>query len=489
MALVVLGAAAALRLAFFSGMVLYDDYHYAFRAWQLAEGHFEPPVGVFSARVGLVGPTALVYAMFGVSRASTSAFPFACSMGSVVATYLLGRRLWDDRVALFASLFVAIFPLDVIYAGELFGTTPETFFVGTGLGLFLLAERESRPKLYAASGVCLGAAALVHETALVALIYYPVYSLIVARPAKRQAWFLCGLVSTLAIDPLVHGLMGSPGAHFVAMTTGSVAHGTSGETSFRGFNVEWLGEPILRFATEQELGLFPLLLAPLALWRLWQGRRGEEANGATHAVALYLVVVGLWLLYGSVSPLRYAPLGRLPRYLAGLVLPCAWLLASELCDRRGSRVRMLVTAGLVLTSFACVVLDGGRARLGPYQRLKDAIAASGANRVHVERAVDPGLRFAEGFRPRYELLRLEGIPQPGELAAVESPEGQRRFSDLPAAEMLATIGRPDTVYTKVLRTRLALAVLSLTRPDYRMRDLQAKAQPWALVLYRMRGGD
>jgi hypothetical protein len=165
------------------------------------------------------------------------------------------------------------------------------------------------------------------------------------------------------------------------------------------------------------------------------------------------------------------------------------LLASELCGRWSARLQALVTAGLALTSFICVVCDGGRARLEPYQKLRDAIAASGAKRVHVERDAESGLRFAEAFRPSYDLLRLNDTPPPGEHAVVVSAERRSRFSDLSAAETLATVGPPDTVYTRVLRSPAALAVLRLTRPDYRVRDLEAKTQPWALVLYRMRHGE
>src|SRR6185503_3659841 len=202
-------AAAILRLVFFSGLVLYDDASYVKRAYELSTGLMRPPTTQFEARIGLVGPTALLYRAFGVGPRTTVAFPLACSLLSVLAAAFFGARLFGVRTGLLASLLLAIFPMDVIFASELFATTPSTLLVGSGLGLFLLAERSRRPLVYLASGLALG---------LAALVFYPLYVVFVAPPSRKHAIVLAGLVLAASLDPLIHGLMGDPWARVSSLT-------------------------------------------------------------------------------------------------------------------------------------------------------------------------------------------------------------------------------------------------------------------------------
>src|SRR5262245_12630184 len=171
--ILVLGA--ALRLLFFTGFHGFDDIFYIQRAYSLSEGIFSLPATHWGARIGLVGPTALAYGIFGVTSASTVAFPFLCSLLTIVAAFYLGRRLFSDQVGLMAALLVAIFPMDVIFASMLFPTAPVSLLCGWGFGVFLLAEVEGRPIHYLVSGVAFGLACTMHEAAVISLAFYPVY--------------------------------------------------------------------------------------------------------------------------------------------------------------------------------------------------------------------------------------------------------------------------------------------------------------------------
>ena len=77
--LLLLLAAAGLRVLFFSGGSLYDDVNYLDRAIRLAQGHGGPPLSHFEARLGLVGPAALVIRVFGLSPVTAVAVPFLAS--------------------------------------------------------------------------------------------------------------------------------------------------------------------------------------------------------------------------------------------------------------------------------------------------------------------------------------------------------------------------------------------------------------------------
>jgi hypothetical protein len=478
-ALIVAGA-AVLRLAFFSGFILYDDYHYVVRAFTLSQGHLVPPVDIFGTRVGVVGPAALLYRLFGVSKLTTGAYPFACSVLGVLAAYVLGRRLFGASTGLLAAALLAVFPLDVLYASTLFATAPVTLAVGVSLGLFLLAEQEDRRALYLASGLVLGAGVLVHESVVVVAVFYPAYALLVARPRRAHLLVGLGCLAVVALDPVVHGLLGDPWARFRFFGGAAVA---GKWTDANRLGPAWLVEPVLRLLSEQELGLFPLVVVPVALLGL---RRAAPRN--QHALALFVTVVALWLLYGTASPFRYAPLSRQPRYLAPVVMAGALLVAHDLVAHRRWRTRALVTAALAVTGVACVALDGGRLRLRPLEEARAVLAQARAERVVVEPWLRPPLLVAEGFAPRYAVATLDAASAPpsGAFVVVADDDGRRRVAALPGAERIASIGQPPSPYLALLRNPAVGAVLRATRPGYRLRDLEAKARPWTLEVYRMR---
>lgn len=242
----IVGVAALLRIAFFTGYHGYDDLRYIQRAFDFGRGDFSPPASIWAARIGVVVPTAVVYRLFGVTPLTTNALPFLCSMLGVGAAYLLGKRLYGERAALVAAWLLAILPLDVIFAGMLFPTEPVLLFSGVGLGCFIFAERDRQPTLYLASGLSLGFAGLTHETTLFALAFYPVYVLTVGRPARTHLIVAAGILAGLALDPLIHGWMGDPWARFTALNRASTVLGTDSGVDYRGWNLAWIGEPLVR---------------------------------------------------------------------------------------------------------------------------------------------------------------------------------------------------------------------------------------------------
>jgi hypothetical protein len=472
----ILGAAAALRLGFFTGMILYDDAHYLVRVVALAAGEWSLPGSHFEARLGVVAPAALAVRLLGASPAALAAWSFACSMGSVLVAYALGRRLLTPRAGILAALLVAVCPLDVLGATNLLATAPQALFVGAALGLFLLGDRERRPALHLAAGLSLGAAGLVHEVSLLALVFYPIYAVTVGRPSRHHLWLVAGAAAVLAIDPLVHGALGDPLARIHRLQAVATVIGTAQDVDHKGLNLAWLAEPILRSLTEQELGVYPLLVAPLAVWRLLRPARSSPTE---RALAIFVVAVGLWTCYGSTSPSVYAPLARVPRYLAPLLLPAAWLLGHELAERRGPRARAAILALVALTSLACVAIDGGRARMVPPELLRDALARERPARVVVEPHIELPLRLAERFRPPYVLEpRREGVDPRGALfaGAGEPP---------PGATLVAEVVPPRSTYQRVLASAPVMALLRLSRPSYRVDDLRAKLAPEVLRIYRV----
>jgi 4-amino-4-deoxy-L-arabinose transferase-like glycosyltransferase len=476
----ILGVAAALRVFFFTGYHGQDDIHYIRRAFELSQGGFTPPASHWATRIGLVGPTALFYRAFGVSPLTTNAFPFLCSLLSVVAAFVLGRRLYDARSGLIAAFLVAIFPMDVIFASMLFPTEPVVLFSGVGLGCFVLAERERKPGLYLAGGLSLGLAGVAHEAALMILAIYPVYAFVVARPARAHLWVVVGIALAFGIDPLIHGLMGDPWVRISA----ALAHvetdwDTGPDLSYRGANLAWIGEPLVRLFVERTFGLFPWLIAPAVAFRLW-----KPVDGSDRALAFIIAAGFLWLAYGTLSPIRYAPLARVPRFFAPLVLPAMWLLGHELAERFSRRAQYVTLLALAINSVACLMLDSGSA-LVPYEELRAVLARAQPAEVVIERQHEFPLLFAEGFKPRYALSKLDDAAPQSAVVVVASDAARERVERLPGVALMARITPPETLYLKLLRTRFVTTILRATRPAPRFEGYAKKTEPWALWVYRV----
>ena len=92
----VLLLAAELRVLFHTGLADIDAMTYAHIARNVADGVVQQnpnlPLQV-TARVGLYGPVAATYALFGSSDVTTFAWVFSCGLLGVLLAYAIGRRL------------------------------------------------------------------------------------------------------------------------------------------------------------------------------------------------------------------------------------------------------------------------------------------------------------------------------------------------------------------------------------------------------------
>lgn len=471
--------AAGLRLIFFSGYLNIDDNYYIERAVEFSRGGMTLPTRYFDARLGVVGPAAIFYRAFGVTPAATVAWPFLCSLLSICMAFFLGRRLYGAPTGLAAALLLALLPMDVIFSTILYPTEPVVLLAGGGILCFLIAERERKPMLYLASGLAVGAAAVVHEASVMALAFYPFYLLFVARPARGHLIAAAGFVLGVALDPLIHGLLGDPWAHVSVMIHTNSFEGTGPGLAYRGFNRSWIAEPIVRPFVERMFGLYSWLLAPVVALRLWKPRGPND-----RAIALIVAAGYLWTFYGTTSPFGYVPLWRLPRYAAPLVLPALLLLGHELAERVGFRTRLVVLSMLAVTSIGSLMLHSGSA-LPPYRELKSVLARAEPAEVVVEHPLRRGLLLAEGFAPRYEISELEDAPPSHAVVVAASAGARARIEALPGTVLLARITPPETLYLRLIRTPWVTDILRLTRPAARFYEYEQKTAPWEMRVYRV----
>ncbi len=210
---VALATALFVRLQLLTGMVRGDDFHYAQAAYELSQGrmHFDVwPEG--TARVGLYGPVALLYAVFGVSEATTVAFPLLASLGTVAVVYALGARLGGAAAGLLGAMLWAVFPLDVFLATDLLPDGPLTFFTAVSVYAVLRAEGGRGRARWGWAGLAAGLllwALLIKPTAIATLAFVAVYLLVrlgqhgwarLPEAGRRRAgWWAVGLIAALGL--------------------------------------------------------------------------------------------------------------------------------------------------------------------------------------------------------------------------------------------------------------------------------------------------
>lgn len=487
--LVAVALAAALRVLFASGFVDQDDRAYIERAYHLSIGDPSPRGGHQGARLGIAVPPALSFAAFGVGRWQAGLFFLFCSAAGVGVAYWGGRMLFDERTGVVAAFLLAVFPLDVIYATIVSPTAPTGLFAGLAVLLFLRSESRAAPLAPAAAGIALGTACVFGEIPLFAFLVYPFYALAIGGAHRRHLAVAAGFAAVLLCEVAFTGWwVGDPLARLRSLAGASTVRSVNADVAEAGWTLDWLSDPLLRVCTEQELGVFFIIGLPLAALRCVRSTSASE-----RALALWIVVLFLWISYGSVSPLTYAPLDRLPRYLSIVQIPLVLVLALWL-QRLPNRWRATLIGLIVATSLACVLADGSRSRSHPYESLQAFVAAAQPVRVVVDQDIHMPFLFTAGYAPSAPVSVLHGAPQSaivvdqetrqqgaieslpaGAIVVAREPAVRHWLADHPGLRPLRQFPPADDLYRKLLRDRTVRSILAVARSNYRMEALADNA--------------
>ncbi len=210
--------ALALRLYFFVGYAnvdSVDDTFYMQLAGQAREGNLSDKIAsiaqqfdamstrtrvVYICRPGVYLPIALSQFFWGAGETAAALPSLLASLGIIILTYIIGRRLAGETVALWGALIYALAPLDIIYSTRILPDTPHAFWLTASIAAALEAARadyfrRQRLFLYFSSGLCLYLASLTRQTAIIGI---PVL-LIVMVPALK--------VKKTRLEPLIIGLV------------------------------------------------------------------------------------------------------------------------------------------------------------------------------------------------------------------------------------------------------------------------------------------
>ncbi len=412
--LLVIIVAAGLRIIFFAPYVKTDDIAYIQGAHFLATQQTIDP-SHWGTRLGLIGPTAVLYALFGVNGMTTGAYPLLCSLLQVPVVYFVGRRLFGEPSGLLAATLLAFFPLEVIFASHLFPCSPIGLWAGLSC-MFAVCQPSKRTGLnLLAAGGCIGIACTVRATAVFCLPLLLISTVWPGGAGRRRGvsimfhWLcvLAGLATIFAVEAAVFYWLTDEWCYRWRVLSQQVVH-QGGEVVGAGTTLGWYLRPITRLLTEQEMALFPLLLAPAIVYHVC--RRPGRHSRFLAAWALFVLV---YTFYGTVSPLRFAPLPRLPRYLSPATLPAMVLLASFLFAAFGRRWRAVLVALLLASGVLGVWLDNGRA------------VAADTRELYAYMTDRPGQRFILTPPVLFDVLFYHGFEPPLPLAVYAAPPDER----------------------------------------------------------------
>lgn len=312
-----------IRLLLFVGIVGADDVSIASQSLKVLSDGFYLPTGHYAARVGLIYPQALIFALFGVGEWQMALLPMLSSLGGILLAFAIGRRYGGDHVGLLAAFVLTIFPLDAYLATTLMPDQPLGVMIGLTFYLLVLAEEKQRSWLAVAAGLAWGWAYLIKVEAFFFLF------VVLTMWALRQLSFRTVLACAAAVGAIV---LAEHVIYFIA----------SGDPLLRLHlaTVQGGGEVVEEYSAAQ-LWVFPKawFLTPyyfglhyymLFLAIAWLPLRGHRA---LLPIVVWVVVYLLWLQFGG-NPFaeHYSAKSHLDRYCSMISIPMAVLIAALLRD-------------------------------------------------------------------------------------------------------------------------------------------------------------
>ena len=342
------------RLYAFTGDISYDPLVYAQNAYNLLNGTFRfDTLSMYDHRFTVFVPVALAYALLGVGTLSTHLWPLFLSLLQIAAVLWLGYRWLGREAAILGALLLALFPLDVVYAGIL---TPDvviacfvTCSVVSWIGAFEGREKPSRILPFVAGVLC-GLAVLTRPYAIVMLLFFA-GDAIWRRASFRNLLQLClGLAS-----------VGVPILLLYAIVTGDPLYSLRSISELCDVpppgGAKLLFYPQLIWSLKSSTGLFAPLFVVAAVIGLIRPTRQRLL------LLLWILPMLIYLEFGTESWTSYVPVFKSVRYLTPLLAPASLLTALVILEelprivrRTGGLFRFSDADRVSSTLLVCLVL-------------------------------------------------------------------------------------------------------------------------------------
>jgi hypothetical protein len=369
-----IGAAVAVRLALFTGLVGEDDHFIFAIAHDMATGQMKLEPHHMWTRVGMVAPMALTGILTNWHPNAYPIYGFACSIGTVVLAWALGRAWFSPAAGLVAGCALAFYPNNIIYAGAVHVDVPSAFWFA--LAIFLLwPKRPGEPHAVGtgralAAGLCLGVAYLTKEMMLLGLPWLLIWFWRDPTSRRRLLWAAAGLALVVAGEAAAYTALGVGPLHRIH----SILPGTTPESITASYSplYRWtIGYPRLMFRPNATVGVFYPLTALAVIGLLAARIRGWGFLFGWWAVTAAFII---WT-----PGTRWPPMPVLnitARYLEALALPAALLIGLAVTHWKRVGVAALVAGSAAGILGAWKVHHDIRMRIDPLREALPAVASS-----------------------------------------------------------------------------------------------------------------
>ncbi len=359
----------------------YDAQHYARIAHELSAGEFQIALHPFTHRLAVTVPTALCYRLLGVGRLTTTLWPLAASLATIVLTFALARRLFGRGTALLAAFLLAANLVQAKYSSRLLPDIVVSMFLFAGLVL-LTDARETGARETGARGhqrrdgllcaLALTGAFLAKSTFFWSL---PFFLIVLARDLIRRehlrfwAWFTAtGLAAAALYFGAYHLATGNALYRLEAIeATHNVREWSYAMRSASELLARLTYEPAQYFIARPGYGLLLLASLPALVHAV---RPLRVFPRQTRWIAGYFAVVFLAFWFGTTSLVTYNPLPIAERFLMPLLAPLCILSAVTIRglvlgegDAREKRPGLLLLGGAFLLGAAAILPSGVRRSL------------------------------------------------------------------------------------------------------------------------------
>ena len=165
------------------------------------------PVYIFPSRLIFNYINTLSFLVFGVNDYAASLFPLICSLLGIYIIYRIGELLFDSRVGLLSAFFLAIIPLDIVYATRITPDVPLALFMTLGIYMFLKGLQRDKGQWLFASGVVVGLGYMVKSTALIGLLIMFLWLVKERNSLNKALYVFSGLVLVLLFEGIYYQLL------------------------------------------------------------------------------------------------------------------------------------------------------------------------------------------------------------------------------------------------------------------------------------------
>jgi hypothetical protein len=166
-----------LKWRFFCGLCQADDFSYAVYSYSF----FRLPLpwdlsmDFRALRLSLLLPVSLIFRILGPSEFAAVLYPMLASTGTLILTYLIGKKFYGPNAGLFGAFVLATFPGDIIYGTMLLPDIIVPFFLALAVWSFFTAEEKENSKskwFYVLTGVSIFLAFDARENSYYFLLFF-----------------------------------------------------------------------------------------------------------------------------------------------------------------------------------------------------------------------------------------------------------------------------------------------------------------------------